>query len=645
MIDGITTLFGKLMQTKTMHLIIENLIQFSANLAIKTYNTYPQTSASLLRQFLPYNLKQLIKYREDLVRHICTKKFSTYLDYLKRVKELAHTLDGKDDLILQDDYFDQFPDVSCVFWEQDYPHLQNEFKKRKGKIAGSIPCGVARFASILFQDNVMQNVFNGLPSMAKTQKILFEAFIKEYFLCREDNVRLWPIYLNMDYVYLDETEKRKQASAKPLTIKEMGINIVQSVMAGSAPIVLKIFQQLSTAYKTDGEIDIAEMTNSVLASVPGQTKKEWDIVKDRTNDSVSQLFENLNWNMLGSASLGETYQMKDKPVIVKLIKPISLYFMCCEVNHILTSFWKHTKIYSNNDNQQTIVTRKLLLFLVKEIVKEFDFQLEFEATTIARKLYNHAEMGVSTSRAISYNNLDMGILELSKVPGITVSNLFSVLSSNDTDIWSSLRESISNFVSLWYEHALFGKGWFHADPHMGNLLFDPTKKRLYVIDFGATAYIRDEDRCNMIDSILLSTNIKKIPLETTDEEYKRKHESNVKTLKKLGKMLINTCHIRTVFTPELEEKWINMCLVYGENMNFNFGTFLLYLIEVTVDGGVCISDSIVYLGKAIVYLTDLMFKFNQRKPSTVPAIVAEDTVVKFISIPSFFKFKAIGKYC
>merc|ERR1719444_539221 len=51
-------------------------------------------------------------------------------------------------------------------------------------------------------------------------------------------------------------------------------------------------------------------------------------------------------------------------------------------------------------------------------------------------------------------------------------------------------------------------GFFHSDPHPGNLLrpHDQSKARLYLIDFGLVAQVRQEDMDSMVSSIIHLAN-------------------------------------------------------------------------------------------------------------------------------------------
>lgn len=66
----------------------------------------------------------------------------------------------------------------------------------------------------------------------------------------------------------------------------------------------------------------------------------------------------------------------------------------------------------------------------------------------------------------------------------------------------NVRQALTSFARVWMQNSLFkSEGFFHGDPHSGNLLYDVESQTMSVIDFGNAHYLTPEVQKRYVDLI------------------------------------------------------------------------------------------------------------------------------------------------
>lgn len=564
------------------------------------------STSSLLDRILliraPYSREEIEKIRMDILVQMKDRQFDHYLNQMYKIRDEASIVLLDDALISDDNYWTK-PGGLCekTYWEEESPNLWSEFtsKKRFGKSASS---GTVSLSTAIISDKYVDQLIGSADWMTIQQKILFKTLITTYF---RSNPRLWPVHLNMDFTFM-KTRDHERSYESPL---ERLKALFKSLLSGAGPFILKILQQINTANdsKIDGKISVSEITEDIFSMIPPLTPAESDLVTQSFAVDASYLNPpNYNEKVLGSASIAETHQTYSEQfqqkAALKFIKPIYAYYFLCEINFLLADAWKSIAIYSNGNTKHMKQCRKLLLFFVKEFIKEFDYYGEFVNTTIGFKTYNHPSSHVGSVVALDCQVNPFPVLILGFVEGRSVD---SAIGKMDKSQLSVVYKHIDNLIKIWFKNTLWGNGFFHSDLHPGNLIVDKDGY-INVIDYGSCGILSREEQCAMITAMVISVqfiNMEKSKHNTA--KGKKAYETNLEVGERFVTAIWNVCHVKNYSQSHLKEiakKIVD--LRFGEGLYFS--TLFLDIIKYSDDIGMCTNSAVLLFGRACAYIGSLM---------------------------------------
>jgi len=340
----------------------------------------------------PFALDELKEIRMHILEEMRNKGFPHYLGQMQHIVNSFPSL-SEDDILNDDLWKRQAP-----YWQTESPWMYKLYRSKKLKRLGLVePGGITTATSLLMKGPFVQNLVGDPYWMTIQQKILFKTMIRTYF---SNNARLFPIALNMDFVYLMmgqptsqiplphtltqeeidqrvaewkppqmlEISRQSKSTMRSLTRtmrqkyresleaanklsdtarKEVRImeRVFKSALGGAGPFILKVLQQVNTANenKIDGKLSVAELTKDIFSNIPALTPLESEFVFANMNIPKTYL-ENMNPQVLGSASIAEAHITRNSEIgvdaIIKFIKPMYAYYFLCEVDFFLTTFWK-----------------------------------------------------------------------------------------------------------------------------------------------------------------------------------------------------------------------------------------------------------------------------------------------------------------
>jgi ubiquinone biosynthesis protein len=239
----------------------------------------------------------------------------------------------------------------------------------------------------------------------------------------------------------------------------------------------------------------------------------------RKAERVEDIFESFNPVPIAAGSLGQAYRARMrtgeecKEVIVKLQRPGILPVVDADirilkdlVGLVERTRWGKTYNFMDMVNEFASVIRNELDF----------FQEASNTETIGanlRQFYKNNE--VQTPQIYwEYSSLRMLTMEFIEGENIELfftnraENLLSGPSSEETELSALDRERkyLSKIITNSFLHQIFIDGFFHADPHPGNLLlvFDPKQghMRVVLLDFGMVGRVDPRSRTILIDFLL-----------------------------------------------------------------------------------------------------------------------------------------------
>lgn len=289
----------------------------------------------------------------------------------------------------------------------------------------------------------------------------------------------------------------------PEEIKNMSTGEkVRRVIEELGPTYVKLGQILSTR-KDLVDQDIIDELSKLRDSVEAfDTEIARNIFKEEIGESVDDIFKEFNNNPLAAASIGQVYQAKletGENVIVKIQRP-----------NIEETIKSDLEILRGMAVALKDINKDIDIDLVS-IVEEFQTQLlreldyNFEAINAIKfkKIFKDSDEVYIPEVYSEYTTRKVLVME--HIIGVKLSDIDKI---NELG-WNTKKISEIGIRSLFTQ--IFEHGFFHADPHPGNI-FVLTKNCISYIDFGMIGII-DKKTLNMLDEIaiaLVEKNVDKI---------------------------------------------------------------------------------------------------------------------------------------
>jgi hypothetical protein len=312
--------------------------------------------------------------------------------------------------------------------------------------------------------------------------------------------------------------------------------------------------------------------------------------------------------------------------------------------------------------------RKLLMFFIQEFSKEFNYEMEFVNTTIGYQVYNEPRGNLKSIVAITYAVNPFPVLALEAVEGQTVDKVVHstlglindvrtkyatmdalekeiliseakqkaqtegmILDNNGAEnavIKGMINESIkaardehripsaaelkplyaviAHLNDVWYTNTLWGNGFFHADAHPGNAIWDAKRGFLYLIDFGSCGLLNSDQQCQLISAMITSGRLdtKLTPITVMTPHGQRAHERNVDLAKTFIIKIWNLCEVRADAPKNLEELSKLVLKEYAEDITF--GTLFLDIVRFSLDIGNCSNNDVLMFGRGAAYVSNMI---------------------------------------
>ena len=516
---------------------------------------------------IPYDFVGLKKIRLDLTMHIEDKQYAHYTAQLMEHKKVLFALLGTpySSEYMEDEYWTKSgKNAESSWWQQDTTGSKHfNVSTYKMNLKNSVTdklwsnsSGIARLVGLNLK-SVLGTAYDKLKQSDNSLihfNVLVQSLTSTYFEVNEkksSSRRLWPVWNSIDYSYL-----LQKNNGSVQTIEDSA----SSAVAGTGPFMLKLLQQIgSSDVGTDPEVK--KLLQKVNSRVPGLSPEELEFVVKtlKTKDETLRSYLSPNsldailtgQSSLGSASLAEVYNVKDsygEEVVLKLCKPVCIFYFLCEIDQLLCETWKEISrvvrgviLESHVETHDSIIrqTRQMLLFLITEFCKEFDYSTEHYNTVAGRNVYagygSHPR--IDTIRGILCSTAVFPVLLQSKAPGKSLENHIrdiDKITDPTTKVKkiAMLSETVQDLASWWVEVLFFRCGYFHADMHAGNIYVSEDKKTgkvtLTLIDFGSAGKLALGERCRMLKAIVHSQYVTGFNtlVENTNQVLKQEKKKN-----------------------------------------------------------------------------------------------------------------------
>jgi predicted unusual protein kinase regulating ubiquinone biosynthesis (AarF/ABC1/UbiB family) len=315
----------------------------------------------------------------------------------------------------------------------------------------------------------------------RTQPLtVFARFINIFFPMIRFGLGLW----------LDKlTNKSKQNLSKRAAQ-------VRNVLTKLGPAYIKIGQALSTRpdlVPPQFLEELAELQDNIPAF---SNEIAYQFIEEELGSSPAEIYAEISAMPIAAASLGQVYKGKlwsGETVAIKVQRPGLANSIALDL-HIMRSLclWAQTNFKQIRSNLVAITDE-----FAERIFEEMDYENEGRNAEKFAELYGSME-DVYVPQ-IYWQYTGRRVLTMEWITGTKLTNLEAV-AAQGIDATYLIEVGVQCSLRQLLEH-----GFFHADPHPGNLLATPDGKLAY-LDFGMMSQVKPYQRYGLVEAIVHLVN-------------------------------------------------------------------------------------------------------------------------------------------
>ena len=263
-------------------------------------------------------------------------------------------------------------------------------------------------------------------------------------------------------------------------------------LAGLGPTFIKLAQVFSARADILPEPylgAIGTLTDQVPPLAPGVAEH---VIAAELGGDAASVFERFHAEPLAAASLGQVHRAVygGREVVVKVLRPGVEDMVRRDLDISFRVLFLVNLLFPNHHTRaiSTIVSD-----FAKRISGELDFREEARNAEILRRNFAQEPrvvipevIGALTRRRV---------LVLEYVEGTRIDRLQDRLASGELSLDALIATIVEVYIKMMLED-----GFFHADPHPGNLLVD-ARGRLVMLDFGMVLQVERETRARMVRTV------------------------------------------------------------------------------------------------------------------------------------------------
>ncbi len=277
--------------------------------------------------------------------------------------------------------------------------------------------------------------------------------------------------------------------------EDFEISDLRYAMEELGPAFIKLGQLLATRPDMVGN-EIADDLKMLRDNTPVTPFDEIrEVIEGELAQPLEEVYSEFNEEPLGSASIGQVYKARLKEsgmeVAVKVQKP-GIYDVIVPDVKILNNL--AGTIDNHVSKSRTYNLPAIAKEFEKSIFKELDYMEEVR--NIGKITKNFEEVDYIKIPEVYPEYCTPKLITMELIDGYEVTDLF------DNEIEGINNTEIAQYGTQSYLKQVLIDGFFHADPHPGNLFVTKDNKLCY-IDFGMMGVVNDEFRGNFSQMILL----------------------------------------------------------------------------------------------------------------------------------------------
>jgi predicted unusual protein kinase regulating ubiquinone biosynthesis (AarF/ABC1/UbiB family) len=306
--------------------------------------------------------------------------------------------------------------------------------------------------------------------------------------------RFFSIFIPMFMLYLgmwwDNKAGRSQKMAKKKAIA------IRQLLTKLGPAFIKIGQALSTRPDIVPPVYMNELAQLQDQLPPFPNAKAFQLIREELGAEPSEIYAEISANPIAAASLGQVYKGKlptGEKVAIKVQRPDIAEGIALDM-YILRglSGWAKQNFRFIRSNLVAILDQ-----FASRIFEEMDYTLEGKNAEKFAQYYSQQEEIYVPQ--IYWQYTAKHVLTMEWIEGVKLTELEKIEAQGFDS-----RQIIGVGVECSLRQ-LLDRGFFHADPHPGNLLVMNNGKLAY-LDFGMMSYVEPDQRYGLIESIVHLVN-------------------------------------------------------------------------------------------------------------------------------------------
>lgn len=221
------------------------------------------------------------------------------------------------------------------------------------------------------------------------------------------------------------------------------------------------------------------------------------IIEKETGQSIDSLFSYFEDKPLGSASIGQVHQARlqnGQDVVVKVRRPKVKQLVYTDLE-LLKEIVRMTETYLKK--QGILNPIEIVSTIEKTLIKELDYTIEARNLQHFRSFYKDEKSFTVPKPYKELSGEKVLIMEL--IHGCKITNVKQMLD------WGLDPRKIAERGMNIYLKQIFEYGYFHADPHPGNILIQKDGI-ICLIDFGMTGKLLKRDKLAFAGILLAMAN-------------------------------------------------------------------------------------------------------------------------------------------
>lgn len=299
--------------------------------------------------------------------------------------------------------------------------------------------------------------------------------------------------LNKDSVAGKVITKSPNSSIKSMTTGQR----LRQAFEELGPTYIKIGQIISTR-KDLFDNDIIEELSQLRDNVePFDNEVAMDILKEELACEIEDVFEFISEQPIAAASIGQVYDARlidGKKVVIKIQRPDIENIIKSDIN-ILKRLAGNLDFFKKDWN---IDAKELISEMEVQLIRELDYKFEAVNGIKLGEIFKDSREVFIPEIYNDYTTKRLLVME--KVDGICLSEI------DDYNIDDVQKKKIIDVGVKSFFRQVMTCGFFHADPHPGNIFILDDGKLAYV-DFGMIGII-DEKTLRYLNQLIISSTNK-----------------------------------------------------------------------------------------------------------------------------------------